>query len=967
MSFNSSQTISILGDFMVKSKALIILLVLVMLIANFSVCFGDDPTTPVSIYNSTDGNPIYNPPLGNPEDTISIYNSTGGSPNNPPPGEIVELAELIEYTKVPIDAAYSRDRLQNINVSDNILEAFSRFGLWLETQNVDAEAEDINIMYIDDDLRVIENYWIFATRPEAKEMYIEVIQNSMSENPSPDEMIVFLQNFNEQYPVKYVRTGLALFVTIENKEVLLSEISEEDIQMLEAIKNAILEEQYMNLGWGSSSPNVHADMSEWAAQKTGFNTADVTNISMNAAEPDNVSYLDLANSYIISYDSVEYIISGIIISAAEFFQLKNYNHYYNPVYYNPSSGSGFGGAPDCIENEYNSISTSGSHDEKIKKLSYSSHYMADLSMPLHVNYAAQQTILYLPYFLNFEQPHFSYENDYVGANWTINHNFSQYAKNVNQGYYIYDAKSQSKDLAYYAYLYSDDAWICGNMLTLLGNIYSPSSSVFYATAFSIDEGQRYLIGLMHNGYQQIYQGFTNQQDITLQLEKNEFRVQELDLTNLRVSMGAGDSAYIYLNGNVILKFVDSSLGGNLTIYNENGNQLGVISTVNGKPTYENMTFDVSFVHDGSEMVINIQKYHNGVFNSISSYSYMTNNDISTLRAYIIGYQSNVDYISSQYMVHYEPLSENLSGFFVNQEDITLQLEKAGGRVQRVDLTNLRVSMGAGDVAYIHLNGNEILKFVDSSAGGNLYIYNENGNPLGTISQVNGKSAFENMTFDVSFIHDGSVMNIEIKKYHNGVLNSTSNYSYMTNNDISTLRAYMVGYQFNVDFISSQYKAYHEPLLVTSLNGSFVNQQDTTLPLGMAGFRVQEVDLTNLRVSMGAGDIAYIHLNGQEILKFVDSSAGGNLYIYNEYGTQLGVISKVNGKQNYENMTFDVSFIHDGSVMNIEIQKYHNGVFNSTSSYSYMTNNDMSTLRAYMTGYQSNVDYISSQYTIYYEP
>jgi len=43
-----------------------------------------------------------------------------------------------------------------------------------------------------------------------------------------------------------------------------------------------------------------------------------------------------------------------------------------------------------------------------------------------------------------------------------------------------------------------------------------------------------------------------------------------------------------------------------------------------------------------------------------------------------------------------------------------------------------------------------------------------------------------MTFDVSFIHDGSVMNIQIQKYQNGVLNSTSNYSYITNNDMSTL-------------------------------------------------------------------------------------------------------------------------------------------------------------------------------------
>jgi len=660
---------------MFKSKVLMILLVFALLFANFSVCLGDDSTA-TSIYNSTGYTPIYNP-IDDDPDAVSIYNSTGYIPIPTDPDEIVELAELIEYVKVPIDVAYSREILQNINVSDDILEAFSRFGLWLETQNVDTNTEDINIMYIDDDLRVIENYWIFATRPEAKEMYIEMIQNSKSENPSPAEMIDFLHNFGERYPVKYVRTGLALFITVENKDFLLSDISEEDIQMLESMKNALLEETYMNLNWGSSNPNVHADMSRWAAEKAGFSSGDVNIISNFAAEPDNVSFIDCIDIPLVhmgilynigSLGLFAYVGGSVIGGVIEYFYLKNYNHYYNPM---STFGIGFGGAPACIENEYNSISTSGSKNEKLEHLSYSSHYMADLSMPLHVNYASEQA--YPPTLLKgflFEQPHFSYENNYVGANWTTGHNFSRFAQDTNLGYFIHNPGLQSETLAYYAYFASDEAWACGVGLTnsLIPPYYppySPSSTLFYMTAFNIDLGQMHLIGLMQSGYQQIFQDFTNQQDITFQLEKAGYRVYEADLTNLRVSMGAGDSASIYLNNNEILKFVDSSAGGNLYIYNESGNLLGVIYQVNGKQNYENMTFDVFFGHDGSVMNIVILKYSSGSLNSIYTYSYMTNNDMSTLRANMIGYQSNVDFISGRYEVYHELMGTSLHGLFTD--------------------------------------------------------------------------------------------------------------------------------------------------------------------------------------------------------------------------------------------------------------------------------------------------------------
>jgi len=483
--------------------------------------------------------------------------------------------------------------------------------------------------------------------------------------------------------------------------------------------------------------------------------------------------------------------------------------------------------------------------------------------------------------------------------------------------------------------------------------------------------------------------FENQQDITLQLEEEGYRIQRVDLTNLRVSMGAKDIGYIYLNERNILKFVDSSSGGDLYIYDEAGNKVGNIAKINGKTSAQNMTFDVSFIHDGAVMCIEIQKYSKGVLNGTFSYSYLTDEEILTLRAHLDGYQSGVDYISSGYVAEYEALmipvvSEVpelmefiIEGSFENQQDITLQLKEEGDRVQRVDLKNLRVSMGAKDIGYIYLNDNNILKFVDSGSGGNLYIYDEAGNQLGNIAKINGKPSAENMIFDVSFIHDGSVMRIEIQKYSKGVLNGTFSYSYLTDEDILTLRAYLAGYQSGVDYISSGYVVEYEALTIPEvpmvpelrefiIDGSFENQQDITFQLKEEGYRVQRVDLKNLRVSMGSGDSGYIYLNGHNILKFNNTSSGGNLLVYDQNGKQLGNIAKINGKPPSGNMTFDISFIVDGFKILVEIQKYNGSLPDGTFSYSFLMDGDL-TLRAQLAGYQSNVDYISSEYTIYYEP
>lgn len=813
---------------MIKSKSLVILLILFTFAAmiSLSVCTEHDSDT-LSTYNSTEINSVAYQ-MDNSIDNIStssMYNSTDRNTdktenavefiesenmlfNNPhlwfDNQNNVELIE-IKYEKIPIDDAYSRDKLGDINVSDGILEAFTRFGLWLDEKNVDVVAENITLVYVDDDLKVIENYWVFASRPESRESRLEKIKNSKNKNPSSEEMVAFLQKFDEKYPLKYVHTGVVLFITVENKEALLSEISEEDLQMLEAIKNVILEKKSMDLKWGSSNPNVHLDMSGTAAKKVGFNEYYINIIANNAAVPDDVDFIENIDGFdiAISLTPPFYVLNGLVLNTAEYFYLKNYNHYYNPT-------NGFGGAIDSIEWMYYKILIPGPKENKSANLSYSSHYMADLSMPLHTNYATTQAIASL-FGTYDEEPHFTYENDYVGANWTTGYNFSQYSKNENSYYPIYDLEAHSEYLANFSYAFSEAAWDCG--VDIANGTYTPSSSEFEATQYCIIEGQRSLNGLMLNGRQLIKTDFTNRQNITLQLGTSGNAVPKVDLSRLRVSLGAGDTANISLNGHQILKFVDSLDGGNLYIYNENGNQLGVISQVNGKPAYENVTFNVSFIHSGSEMLITIQKFDNGVFNGSRSYSYATNSsNISTLVANMTGYQSNMDYMSSEYDIYYEnSLSEDyLNGFFEKKQDTgTFQLEKSGYRVRQVALENLRVSMGAGDTANISLNGHQIFKFVDSAGGGNLYAYDENGTQLGVIYQVNGKPAYENVTFDVFIFHDKSKINIAIMIYDHGIHTDTYTYSYITNSDISSLRAYINGYQSNVDYISGQYWVLYE--------------------------------------------------------------------------------------------------------------------------------------------------------------
>ena len=155
--------------------------------------------------------------------------------------------KIIEFEHIPIDEAYSRDKLQGVSVPDETLEEFTRFFLWLkEEKGIDAEAEGYTLIYIDDDLNTIPNYWIFADLPESKEKYIEIIQDSNTIYPSSKDMVAFLNELTEKYPVKRINTGNVDFITVENKEVLLSELSLKDKLMFLTIGTIILEDSHKN-------------------------------------------------------------------------------------------------------------------------------------------------------------------------------------------------------------------------------------------------------------------------------------------------------------------------------------------------------------------------------------------------------------------------------------------------------------------------------------------------------------------------------------------------------------------------------------------------------------------------------------------------------------------------------------------------------------------------------------------------
>jgi hypothetical protein len=220
-------------------------------------------------------------------------------------------------------------------------------------------------------------------------------------------------------------------------------------------------------------------MSRWAAEKAGFNSSMSNRIGSYADEPDdpeNMSYdpsisgddPDVPDTITIPY-------TNIVIHMEEIIE-SNYNHYYNPsvflgnplIYpiiqyiltnYPPSSAQEFGGAPAQISKYLQRAAiTSSSSAQRAVNLSYASHFVCDLSMPFHTNEAALQAVINqtTPYSTTYfiPEPHFLYENDYVGQNWTGGLKFGSVAENTNYAYGTSNPVAQSRALAAYSHSYA---------------------------------------------------------------------------------------------------------------------------------------------------------------------------------------------------------------------------------------------------------------------------------------------------------------------------------------------------------------------------------------------------------------------------------------------------------------------------------------------------------------------------------
>ena len=158
---------------------------------------------------------------------------------------------------IPINDAYSKENLGDIFVSKSTLRSFSR-----DLSEDEEEFARMNYSYIDEDL-LFECAWVFASPIDIKKVFYETLENSSS-NESND-MLQYLKDFDRKYPTKYVKTGHVTFITVENKDVLLSEISDEDIQMFRKISETILKEREGQIDYSKKD-----DYSRYQANYTSY-------------------------------------------------------------------------------------------------------------------------------------------------------------------------------------------------------------------------------------------------------------------------------------------------------------------------------------------------------------------------------------------------------------------------------------------------------------------------------------------------------------------------------------------------------------------------------------------------------------------------------------------------------------------------------------------------------------------------
>ena len=430
---------------------------------------------------------------------------------------------FVEYEETPINPAFSN--LKGITVSDIALQAFSRFFVWLEQQGIDAVAEEINLIYVDEDLEVIPNEWVVTLTDyekiidESKLCYKSEVKAEpdaiAQDEVEKDEMINYLTNFKQKYPLKHIDTGLVTFITIENKEALLSEVSEQDTQMLEKIAKVIAEEalskcESATSNWGARNPNVHADMSGWAAGRAGFNSFTVDNIiRRNAAAPDDWFIVVDGRNILLEAFKPPYLppIEGMTLAQinqllSRVGHIPNFSHYYDP-------SISLGGARDSFRRHRDRmLNTRLSREERTEELAFASHFLCDMSMPYHTKFARRQILGsggdWLYNAINddtlanwFPELHFIYENEYVGRNWTSGIRFGNAVRNIN--IVLGSANPFNHSLLLVSFVHTHAATVHRYVST---NDFR-SRTLECVTSWCLYEGQMALLGLMTEGRREI--------------------------------------------------------------------------------------------------------------------------------------------------------------------------------------------------------------------------------------------------------------------------------------------------------------------------------------------------------------------------------------------------------------------------------------------------------------------------------
>ncbi|NLI63018.1 MAG: hypothetical protein GX362_06465 [Methanosarcinaceae archaeon] len=129
----------------------------------------------------------------------------------------VKLEEIVnEY--------YTDEKIPGITVSDENKTRLAYLELYKDSfGNVD----ELFNPYVDEDISgFFVNYQVFANTPVVIEKFYNNIDTSTKEGVLLKE---YYKDFLKKYPLKFIRSGVVTFITIENKEQLFEEFSEEDM------------------------------------------------------------------------------------------------------------------------------------------------------------------------------------------------------------------------------------------------------------------------------------------------------------------------------------------------------------------------------------------------------------------------------------------------------------------------------------------------------------------------------------------------------------------------------------------------------------------------------------------------------------------------------------------------------------------------------------------------------------------